>query len=892
MASAAARTTLPFTQADIDQTIPARFEAVARAYGERLALTGDGRRWTYDALNRDANQMAHLIRARTRPGVGCVAYLLDHSPDMIVAALGVLKAGKTCLAIHPGMPDSAMGAIVKDVSPELVLTRDAFVARARAVAAEACDVLTLEEIGASAATENPHPITQPDDLSLIFYTSGTTGQPKGVVWSHRRMLHRVWVSTMYEATTPADRQTLLTHCSFANSQIDVFGALLQGAALCVFDVVPKGLTAFSDWLEQEQITLVRTPATLLRRFLTTMDPDQRFSRIRAVSVGGEFSVTDIERWRHHFLPPCKLFLRFSSTETAVIAVASFDHDTALGSNAATAGSPVVDRELTIVDDQGQPVPTGDEGELVVHSAFLADGYWRHPDDTARAFATDPRDANRRSYRTGDRGRLLPDGRFEFLGRRDEQVKIRGYRVEVREVETAVRRLGEVSEAAVIAVKEGDEQRLLAFVVARAGTACDLSALRTHLGAHLPDWKIPARFCALESLPMTLSGKVDRQRLREHALHAGTEPLSGAEASGGEGPRDALEVGIAERWREVLRTALVSRSDDFFAFGGDSLQATVLHLHLERLAGVRIPLEALFKHPTVEGMARVIREIQQAGSTGASGTSALPPVLIPFRKTGSHVPLFLVHGRMGRAVVRPQFLEILGVDQPVYGLQAAGLDRTKVPDNTIAEMAREYVRAMKYVQPDGPYLLGAACAGGVVAIEMANQLRRSGESVAPLLLFDPPAIPLSDRSPWRRYALALGARLRKRFPRHPLNRTASLLRRRDPGRGDLDSAASLDTAVQAALDFKLAGLKHRGWHYDGKVLLLRSQIRLKLDGPRGGRGTFTKHLTGDVRWFEAGATHNEVVGGRSELAVRQIRQCVDIARQALDTLSRGTGGARE
>ena len=871
----------------MEQTIPARFEFVVRTVPHHLALTGRGRHWTYEALNRQANQIAHAIRARTTPGVGCVAYLLDQSPEMIVASLAALKAGKACLAMHPGLPDQTQVEIVKDVCPDLILTSGAFETRARAAAAGSCDVLAFDEIGDADAIGNPHPVTQPQHPALIFYTSGSTGQPKGVVWSHRRMMHRVWLSTLHEAITPADRQSLLRHCGFAAAQTDMLSALLQGATLCVLDVVSEGLTSLQTWIDQEQITVLRFPALLFRRFLSTLDGERLFPSVRVVSVGGDaVSPADVALWKRHFPRPCSLFLRFSATEVGVLTAARFDHDTVLRQESPTAGHPVADKELRLIDEQGQSVPAGETGELIVDSDYLADGYWRRPEETARTYTSDPRIPGRRSYRTGDLGRFLPDGRFVFLGRRDQRVKIRGFRVEIREVETALRQLDDLVEAAVVAVNDDEGQRLLAFVVMRAGLTCDPTSLRTRLLVRLPEWKVPARFHVLESLPTTLSGKVDRQRLKEQARGQEAEELSTPLPIGFESPLDPLEMQIAELWQELLRYGRVGRSDDFFLLGGDSLQATVLHLQIEGLAEAPIPINTLFKHPTVAGMATVVHRIRKSE---LAETPAIPPVLVPFRTTGTRPPLFLVHGGMGRSFVRPHFLEILGTDQPVYGFQASGLDRTRRSHLTIEAMAREYVRAIRTVQPEGPYLVGGSCSGCEVVIEMANQLRHAGQAVAPVLLFDPPVTSRGDLPWWRRYRRMLRAHLRKQFRQHSWNHMLIDRLRRvqdEPARSALRDPAWLGAAPRAALDFHLAGFRHTcRWHYDGPVLVLLSRVRLNRDGPFGDRWTFAKHLRGKVQWFEAGSTHVEVVGGGSELAARQIQQCVDIAREALDAMRR-------
>ncbi len=491
-----------FTRADVEQTVQGRFEQVADTAGDRLALSGNGRQWTYRTLNEDANRIAHAIRAHTAPGAGCVGYLVDQSPEMVVATMGVLKAGKAYLAIHPGLPPAAQAEIVRHAGPDLLLATETHAARARELSDGSCRVITLEECSRRGSIENPPPIAGPRDPATVFFTSGTTGRPKGVARSHRAVLHRVWLSSLHEGITPADRQSLVTHCSFGASQADLAGALLLGAALCVFDVVPAGLSAFADWIDAERITLLRPPVQLFRRFLAAIDRERRFPFVRLVSLGGDsVAQSDIDAWRQHFQPPCGLLHRFSTTETSLLTTSRIDHSTPVSAETVTAGRPVEDMVLTLVDSDGRPVPMGETGELVVSSAYLADGYWRRPDETARAFFDDPVDPQRRSYRTGDRGRFVADGRFAFLGRADQQVKIRGYRVEIREVEAALRELDEVSDAAMVSSDLG-ETRLHAFVVTVDLRLFDASSVRQRLRARLPEWKVPAHFHPLSSLPTT------------------------------------------------------------------------------------------------------------------------------------------------------------------------------------------------------------------------------------------------------------------------------------------------------------------------------------------------------------------------------------------------------
>jgi thioesterase domain-containing protein len=625
------------------------------------------------------------------------------------------------------------------------------------------------------------------------------------------------------------------------------------------------------------------PTLLLRRFAGSLDPGRVFRSVRIVSVGGDTVLpSDWELWKRHFARPCVLYVRFSTTETAELTTSRFDHDTAFGPDGANIGRAVPDKELVVVDDSGQLVPPGVEGDLIVTSAYLADGYWNRPGETARVF-TREQDSDRVSYRTGDRGRFLPDGQFAFSGREDQQVKIRGYRVDIREVEATLRQVAGATDAAVAPIKNDADQRLLALVVCPSGAHFDAMALRARMLERLPEWKVPSRFFEVDALPTTLSGKVDRHRLTDMARRLDAEQITVAPASDF---ADPLERHIAGAWLELLRCDHLAPTDDFFLMGGDSLRATELHLKIERVTGALVPVEELFKEPTVRGMAAAVRRAQRT----TLPHSDLPAVLVPFRATGSHEPLFLVHGRPGWSFARPEFLEILGPDQPVYGFQASGLDRSRMRGNTVPAMARQYVEAMKQVQPRGPYFIGSACIGFLVAIEMANQLRAEDERVGPLLLIDPTPPQQIDAlylSPWRRYRKLVRLRIKKLLAWttwHERKRSRLADRWGDEIRKDPRGyEAGLRARVTANLNFAIARLKYTRWQYDGPILILQSTKRQQNERSSSATGIFGGRFTGHVQWFEAGDSHHDVIRVQSELAARQIRQSIEAAHHALAEL---------
>ena len=436
---------------------------------------------------------------------------------MVMCALGTLKAGKAFLCLYPALPLTALREIVRDAAPDLMLTDAAHETVARSIAADDLPVIRLDEIDTRYSRDALGLTPTPNDPAVIFYTSGSTGRPKGVVKSHRAVLHRAWLGAQYNSISPQDRQSLLTYCSFASSECDCFGALLNGAALELFDLASQGFAKLRAWIDARRITLLHPPVVLFRRYLSTLDGSNLHPSVRLVALAGDtVTASDIQQWRHHFAGSCALRHRFSSTEAGHIAVACVEPGAVPAPGTVPAPSPVADKFLSVVDEHGVPVRAGELGELVVRSAFLADGYWRRPEQSAERFATDPNDPEQRVFRTGDMVRLLADGTFEFQSRLDNQVKIRGYRVETREIELAFLTLRGVKEAAVIVGSRLEASALISFVVMKPGELFQPEALRSELRSLLPQWKVPAYIYPIETLPLTPTGKVDRQRLQDYS----------------------------------------------------------------------------------------------------------------------------------------------------------------------------------------------------------------------------------------------------------------------------------------------------------------------------------------------------------------------------------------
>jgi amino acid adenylation domain-containing protein len=728
------------TRAEIESSIAARFEHIVDRFETHVALRGAGQAWTYGDLNLRANRIANAIRSATQPGTGCVAFLADHAPAMAAAILGIVKAGKAYLALHPAMPADAQRAILADAAPELLLATAGLRAHARDLST-AVEVLDLDAIQECGPSDNAPPAAGPDDVSTIFYTSGSTGRPKGVHKSHRAVLHRVWLAGQYDRVSHADRQSLLTYPSFSAAEADIFGALLHGATLCLFDAATRGLAELGPWIEVEGITLLHPPVLYFRRFLSTLEGSGLFPSVRLVTLAGDVvRPTDVERWRRHFSPACALMHRFSTTETALVAVSRIDAGTPIDLGRLPAGRPVADKRLEVIDAEGNPAEPGEEGELVVTSAYLAGGYWRQPEASATAFRLHPHEPDLRTYRTGDVGRLLADGSFEFLGRRDHQVKIRGYRVELREVEAALLDLPAVGETAAIAEEVEGEPRLTAFVVMKPSYAFDPEEIRAHLGRRLPPWKIPAGLHALPSLPTTYTGKLDRPRLlaaaREHSAEvppadAGiADPAAGAECSA-PNSRTPLEQALADCWRSLLGVARIDVHSSFFDLGGDSLAAIRLCDWIAQHTGQRLTAAALHGAPTIARLAALLEQPASAGvETG----------VVLLRPGHGRPPLFVLHSMGGEVFYARPIAGHLTGDLPVYGIRQQAPDGKPFLADSFEALAARCVNSMIALLPEGPFRLAGYSFGGLLAYEAARQLAARGCRVELVAVVD--ALPSS------------------------------------------------------------------------------------------------------------------------------------------------------
>ena len=713
------------------------FEAQVARTPEAVALVFEGRELTYAALNARANQLAWRLR---REGVGpesLVGVFMERSLEMVVALYGALKAGGAYLPLDPGYPVDRLAFMVEDARPRVTLTTRALAER---VPAGAGPVLVLDEaawtegLPAGAASAPPVVDTSLESPAYCIYTSGSTGRPKGALIPHRGIHNRIlWMQSAY-GLGPEDRVLQKTPFSFDVSVWEFFWPLAVGARLVVARPGGHQEPAYLvRTLEEEGITTAHFVPSMLQFFLAERGLE-RLHTLRLVFCSGEALPAALQRRFFERLPGAGLYNLYGPTEASV----DVSHWTCRADDTrdmVPIGAPVFNTRLYVLDPSLNLLPTGALGELYLAGIQLGRCYLGRPDLTADRFMPDPHAGvpGERMYRTGDLARWLEDGTVEYVGRVDSQVKLRGFRIELGEIEATLLAQPEVAEAAVVVRRApGGDAQLAAYVAPRGGKA-DAGwegTLRASLARVLPEYMVPSRFAVLERLPLTSSGKVDRR-----ALPPLPELGAGVSGQAVVAPRDERERTLVEIFEAVLGITGVGATSDFFQLGGHSMLALRLIARVESAFGVQLPLATLFQTSTVEGLAGAI--------SAAGGEQGL---LVPLGGQGEAAPLFLVHPVGGNVLSYRALVQGLTEDRPVYALQSHALVGG-AGDATVEEMATRYVREIRRVRPSGPYHLAGWSMGGVIAFEMARQLREAGEELGTLCLLDSTLegfeLPLSD-----------------------------------------------------------------------------------------------------------------------------------------------------
>jgi amino acid adenylation domain-containing protein len=706
-------------------------EAQAARVPDAVAITFEDHAITYRELNQRANRFARYLQ---RLGVGpevIVGVHLERSIDMVVALLAIHKAGGAYLPLDPLFPSERLAYMVDDSRAAIVVTQARLAGTLSTGQAEVVQVDTDWPRIEEHAADDLQWSAAADRLAYVLYTSGSTGRPKGVQVLHRGVVNFLTTMRWRPGLSSDDVLLSVTTLSFDIAGLELFLPLSTGARVVLVGsaVAASGAHLLAAMQTSGATVMQATPATW-RMLLTA---GWKGSPGLRVLCGGEALPGDLAA---QLLPRCQsLWNMYGPTETTIWSTVY--PVTAAADSVVSIGRPIANTQVYVLDAGLQPVPIGVAGELFIGGDGLARGYLNRPELTAERFILDPFAADRsaRLYRTGDLVRWREDGNLEYLQRVDTQVKIRGYRIELGEIENTLNAHPGVKEAVVLAREdEPGDQRLVAYLILDQEPPPTTSELRVALREKLPEYMVPAIFVTLDALPLTPNGKVDRKALP--APDQSRPELERAFVA----PRNAIETRLAEIWQDLLKVDSVGVKDDFFELGGHSLLVAPLFARIEKALGVDLPLATIFRTTTVEQLAALMRDERPA-----RGHSSV----VPIRRGGTQPTLFCVHGGQGTTLVFLKLAQLLGDDQPVSGVEALGLeDGQGSPHTRVEEFAAQYVADIRAVQPHGPYYLSGYCFGGVVAFEMAQQLRRDGQEVALLVLFNAPHPRNVLESEWR------------------------------------------------------------------------------------------------------------------------------------------------
>lgn len=702
-----------------DKALPFFLSKCADSFASSTAIIFNERLLTFKEVSENSNRLAaFLIDNNIKPG-DIIGLAVDRSPEMIISLLAILKAGAAYVPLDPEYPKDRVEFMLEDSSAKILLTSAKYHNHFDSAAKEILLEDIWKKLDSYPAAETSVAISG-NDLAYVLYTSGSTGKPKGVQIRHYNLVNFLLSMQKEPGMHPEDKVLIVTTISFDIAGLEIYLPLITGAqiVLTTSDTAKDGRELL-DIVKDQQISFMQaTPYTW--RMMLEAGWNEKLSL--KILCGGEAMPKDlvnklVER-------TSALWNMYGPTETTIwstIKLITSDQDI-------TIGKPIDNTRVYILDENLNNLTDGEIGELYIGGDGVAKGYLNREKLTSERFIANPFSQNPedRIYRTGDLGKIKESGDIQCLGRIDHQVKVRGYRIELEEIEHALVKQADVKEAVVIAREDtpGDP-RLVGYIVLNSGTALnDIKQLTGNwqlaLLDSLPEYMVPDDFMLIDAVPITPNGKIDRKAL--------PRPDYNDIARKGEyiAPRTDAEKKLAGIWQEKMKLDKISITDNFFELGGRSLVAVQIMASIEKLTGKRLPLATLFEHATIEKLALVLN---------ADAKSISWDSLVPIKPKGSKMPLYIVHGAGLNVLLFNALAMNMDTEQPVYGLQAKGLNGIDEPLDVMEEIAANYISEILAQNPQGPYALAGYSLGGTIAYEMAHQLKEMGKDVKMLAVFD-------------------------------------------------------------------------------------------------------------------------------------------------------------
>ena len=664
---------------------------------------------TYENLLKQTNQLSHYLKEQGLVPGDFIAVSMPRSPELVISLLAIMQCGAAYLPLDPEYPTDRLEFMLNDSKAKVLLTTKTlsvslptlsptiFIDDAIGVLNQyATSPLTIEVL--------------PDDTAYLLYTSGSTGMPKGVPITHKNLVNFLCSMALKPGIKENDRLLSITSISFDIAGLELYLPLIKGAKLILADQeTARDGRLLLELIIKENISILQaTPTT----WSMLLESGWKNPLPLKALCGGEALPMDLAK---ELTEKCDtLWNLYGPTETTIwSSIKQIKADDIL----ITIGKPIANTQFYIIDQHGLLVTPGKIGEIAIGGDGVAKGYWNRPELTAEKFIENKfsNTKNDTIYRTGDLGKILPNNEIECLGRLDQQVKIRGHRIEPGEVEQALTALDRIKQAVVLA----NENFLIAHIVPDSNienAEIQTALWRKTLSSKLPSNIIPHEFNLLEKLPTTLNGKIDRNALLKFKTNKKVEFTA---------PRTETEKLVAAIWKESLNIENIDVFSNFFEMGGHSLTAVKVMSKLEEEIGERIPLSALFEYSTVEKFAQLLNIDGEIYSN----------CIVPIKPNGNKTPFFLIHGAGLNVLNFVNLSNHFDEDQPVYGIQGNGPKGYEEWYKSIEAMAAHYIEEIIKINPNGPYALSGFSFGGIVAFEMARQLKEKGKIISIIALLD-------------------------------------------------------------------------------------------------------------------------------------------------------------
>ena len=701
-----------------DKCIHALFEEQVERTPDNVALVYEDTKLTFRELNEKANIVANYLRNKynLKPD-DLVGILLDRSPMIIISMLGILKAGGAYVPIDSEYPEDRINYIIKNSAPKLVICDHS----------EGIFIDIIEILTSHSSFTNPDGNTNPNNLAYVIYTSGSTGLPKGSLIEHKNVVRLIFNDKFQFSFSEKDVWSLFHSFCFDFSVWEMYGALLYGGKLII---IPKESTKdigqFCRILKDHEVTVLNQTPSVFYNLSDFVSQNKIDLSVRYVIFGGEaLAPVKLKYWYENF-PACKLINMYGITETTVHVTLKEVTEVEINNNICNIGKPIPTLSTYILDKNKKLVPIGVPGELCVSGAGVSRGYLNNEVLTQKKFQENPFVAGEKLYMSGDSAYLNEQGELIYCGRIDDQVKIRGFRIELGEIESALNKLEEINTSVVLATEDKTgNKRLVAYIVpaneAKESTGLNIEKLRADLSKGLPDYMVPSLYVRLETIPLTLNGKVNKKFLPEPDGNIETTREYAA-------PQTDAEKKLAQIWKDALGVEKVGILHNFFELGGHSLLAAQVVSKINKNFGCEIRVPVIFQYPTIKLFSEYL-----AMNPGTEWTP-----LAPVKINNSLQPLYFIPGQACDVTSLQLLSKYLESNHSVYGFQYAGMDPGTKPLHSIEDIATQNIEALKKIQPTGPYILCGYSFGGFVAFEMAKQLIENEDIIENIYLFDTPS----------------------------------------------------------------------------------------------------------------------------------------------------------